>query len=305
MIGLDQGKPCLEITSGGSPKRAAAGEAIAADGLKHLGVISADGKSTLYVDGKAVGLRRCRTTTEQGLRRASAGIAPPLSERSINVGNFQGGPRRRLSQARAAVSQSGTDKAGKLLVPGGAEASEGGGGGTITALEHVMLFGDIAKNMMFDGWLVSSLPAPSWPWSDGSWPFGSFSICNKSAKGDDTPSSRWRTSPRTPRRWIIPTRTTMRSMGGKVDARTQKQLATSPIYHDLPRRLRRDSPSPALDRRVVSGPHAAFHSGHSRQPRRAACSASCTAFAVRTRLSHHQHCRRPLRRTARHGHGRR
>jgi len=51
------------------------------------------------------------------------------------------------------VNQSGAETAGKVL---GFAEMEGGGasGGHGGALEHVMLFGDIANNMMFDGWIA-------------------------------------------------------------------------------------------------------------------------------------------------------
>lgn len=50
----------------------------------------------------------------------------------------------------AATSQGGTEQAGKLVSFG----EEEGGAGHNETLEHVMLFADIAKNMMFDGWIA-------------------------------------------------------------------------------------------------------------------------------------------------------
>jgi biopolymer transport protein ExbB len=54
----------------------------------------------------------------------------------------------------AAVAQSGSEQGMRAVLPGEDELGSGGGHGHNETLEHVMLFGDIAKNMMFDGWIA-------------------------------------------------------------------------------------------------------------------------------------------------------
>ncbi len=51
-----------------------------------------------------------------------------------------------------AAEQSGTPESQALVAVGADEG--GGGGGHNETLEHIMLFGDIANNMMFDGWVA-------------------------------------------------------------------------------------------------------------------------------------------------------
>jgi biopolymer transport protein ExbB len=53
----------------------------------------------------------------------------------------------------AAVSQSGSEEGMRMVLPG-EDQGGGAGGGHNETLEHVMLFGDIARNMMFDGWIA-------------------------------------------------------------------------------------------------------------------------------------------------------
>jgi biopolymer transport protein ExbB len=227
VIGLDQGKPYVEISAGGTPQRATATEAIAADAWKHLAVISADGKTTLYVDGESVG------SVDAGLPELK-GVATLGGTSAAFVGEID---QLEISKAArgagflklAAVSQSGTDKAAKLLVAGEDEGSEGGGGHN-EALEHVMLFGDIAKNMMFDGWLVvfacAIMALVSWFVA-----IRKFFYLNKSAKGDEVFLKQWKEVATDLTALDHADKDNVRSLGGKVDARTQKQLATSPIYH--------------------------------------------------------------------------
>jgi biopolymer transport protein ExbB len=53
------------------------------------------------------------------------------------------------------VGQGSSDAAQRLITVGEAETGEGGGGEhSGGAMEHLSLFGDIANNMMFDGWIA-------------------------------------------------------------------------------------------------------------------------------------------------------
>lgn len=227
VIGLDQGKPYVEITAGGTPQRASATEAIPSDAWKHLAVTSADGKTTLYVDGEAVGSVGAGLPELKGVATLGGTSAAFVGE--VDQLEISKAARGAGFLKLAAVSQAGTDKAGKLLVAGEAESSEGGGGHN-EALEHVMLFGDIAKNMMFDGWLVvfacAIMALVSWFVA-----IRKFLYLNKSAKGDEAFLKQWKEVATDLTALDHGDKDNVRSLGGKVDARTQRKLATSPIYH--------------------------------------------------------------------------
>lgn len=229
VVGLDEGKPYVEISGAAGRQRTPAGDAIAADAWKHLAVVSAAGKTTLFLDGEVYG------SVDAGLPELK-GPSSLGGDSTAFVGEID---QLEISKAArgagfiklAAVSQSGTEKAGKLLVAGEAEGSDGGGhGGHNEALEHVMLFGDIAKNMMFDGWLVvfacAIMAVVGWFVS-----IRKFFYLNKSAKGDEAFLEEWRKVASDLTSLDHSDKDNVRSMGGKVDARTQKKLTTSPIYH--------------------------------------------------------------------------
>ena len=151
---LDQGVPVVEV--GGT--RSTPGAPIIAGAWAHLAVVSNAGSVKLYLNGAEYSL---------------AQVALPALNSPITIGGVAGGAtggrfKGEIDELRfdkvarsagwvklAAVSQGTTDAAQRLVSLGQADTGEGGGekhsGG---ALEHVMLFGDIAKNMMFDGWIA-------------------------------------------------------------------------------------------------------------------------------------------------------
>lgn len=228
VIGLDEGRPYVEITDAGGRKRTPAGDAIAADAWKHLAVVSENGKTTVYLDGESYG------SVDAGIPELKSPSALG-GDSTAFVGEIDQLEISKVARGAgflklAAVSQSGTEKAGKLLVAGEDEGGEGGGGGHNHALEHVMLFGDIAKNMMFDGWLVvffcAIMACVSWFVA-----IRKFFYLNKSAKGDQAFLDKWRAVASDLTALDHSDKENVKSMGGKVDARTQKLLSTSPIYH--------------------------------------------------------------------------
>jgi biopolymer transport protein ExbB len=148
-LDFENGAPVVSIGSAKSTP----GEPLPPNVWKHLAVVS-DGASTkLFVDGREYS-------------SASAGM-PAIAAEAVLGANSEGknglvGELDEFALAKtarspawvrlAATGQSGNDAAAKLLTIATPEG--GAGGGHSGALEHVMLFGDIAKNMMFDGWIA-------------------------------------------------------------------------------------------------------------------------------------------------------
>jgi biopolymer transport protein ExbB len=144
VIGIDNGVPFVEVNGTKSP----AGAPIAAGAWKHLAVVADETKITLYVDGESY-----------------ATLNTPLP--ALNGPSVLGGPNGfageidELEISRAAKSAGyvkfasllGGPNAAKLLKEGEDEGGASGGAAS-KILEHLALFGDIAHNMMFDGWCV-------------------------------------------------------------------------------------------------------------------------------------------------------
>ena len=155
----------LGIAAGGAPfldvdgqPRAVAAETLSAATWRQIAVTTTGGKMVLYLDGREVGAVAAPLPAGDG-PMFLGGPDPAVSTEGRFLGEFDELQVYRAALAAAdlrllSVNQSGSEVASKLLSfaerEGGGAAAGGHGG----ALEHVMLFGDIAKAMMFDGWIA-------------------------------------------------------------------------------------------------------------------------------------------------------
>ncbi len=157
---LNQGVPAVEITDGSSRQRSQAGSALPAAAWHHLAVVAGQGKVQLLVDGEPYA----------SLNAVIPALVGPIilgaAEPAVNgLNGFTGEMDEFRIQASAlstaavrfaAANQGLGEDSARVVVLGEIEGGESGGGGS-KALEHVLLFGDIAKNMMFDGWIAVGL----------------------------------------------------------------------------------------------------------------------------------------------------
>ena len=146
---LDQGVPVVEITNGGAPIRSQGGAPITAGSWNHITVV-ADGSSVkLFANGETQSTAATRIPALNGpitLGASLSGLTGEIDELRIS--------KSPLSPAEiklAFINQGGTEVSQKLLSTG---TIEGGEAGKSHIIEHLMLFGDIANNMMFDGWIA-------------------------------------------------------------------------------------------------------------------------------------------------------
>jgi len=160
-VGLDSGVPYVEIAvAGETSQRTTPIDAVPENVWRKLTVVGTADRTVLLVDGVEA------AALEAGVPVLTGGMFLGGDDPAAGTGNgrFVGEAdeinlvRKALPAAAitfAALNQSASEKAALLVVAGADEGSEGGGGGgNNQALEHVMLFGDIAKNMMFDGWIA-------------------------------------------------------------------------------------------------------------------------------------------------------
>lgn len=154
----------LGLAAGGAPfvevngqARAVATGTVADNTWRHLAVTAAGGKLTLYLDGVEAAVLNAPLPGGDG-PIFLGGPDPAASSEGLFLGELDEFQMHDAALTAGAlrlmqVNQSGSEAAGRLLTFAEAEGGAGGGGHG-GALEHVMLFGDIAKNMMFDGWIA-------------------------------------------------------------------------------------------------------------------------------------------------------
>ncbi len=147
-IGLDNGIPFASVRGGG---RAVGTEAFVVGTWMHLAVVANGSEIILYVNGEDAGkaagsLPALNVPIQIGSAGGSDGFNGEIDEMTIARTARPAGFLR-----VAAVSQGPGENAQRLVRFGEIEES---GGGSNETLEHLSLFGDIAKNMMFDGWIA-------------------------------------------------------------------------------------------------------------------------------------------------------
>ncbi|MFQ3578407.1 MAG: MotA/TolQ/ExbB proton channel family protein [Verrucomicrobiia bacterium] len=150
---LNEGVPTVEIANEGSVTRVTGPQTIGSANWVHMGVVANGSDVILYVNGAEVARAAARLPAlnapyELGNTKASenAGFSGELDEMHIaNVARPAGW------MAFVTANQGPTQDAQRLVQ---VSEPESAGGGSNEALEHMMLFGDIAANMMFDGWIA-------------------------------------------------------------------------------------------------------------------------------------------------------
>ena len=228
-IGLEAGVPYIEIKDGSGTLKSAPGAPVAASVWKHLAVVATNATTTLYVDGKEYG----KIDTPVPALADGATLGADGDGKNGVVGEMDEFEISKAARGAgwvqfAYLSQTGNDASAKLIVPGEDEGS--GGGGHSAALEHVMLFGDIAKNMMFDGWLVvffcSIMAVVSW-----SVALKKFFYLNKIQKGSQEFIRQWKQMSSDLTALDHSNAESVSSLGGTANVKTQKLMKQSPLYH--------------------------------------------------------------------------
>jgi len=152
-LGVNEGVVYVEVKDASGTARSSGGEPIGEGAWRHLAAVAGAGKIDVLVDGKPyatlpkgmpalAGPSLIGATAETG-----GGFAGELDEFQIHAAPLDTPLIRFI-----AASQSGSPESQALVAVGADEG--GGGGGHNETLEHMMLFGDIANNMMFDGWVA-------------------------------------------------------------------------------------------------------------------------------------------------------
>lgn len=147
---LDQGAPIATVGA----ERSTPGQPVAAGSWNHIAVTAEATRISVYLNGEPVSQLSTALPVLSGPLTIGGLTAGARFVGEIDELQISSAPRSAAWIKFAAVTQGGTDAGQRAVALGEVESSEGGKGGHSEALEHVMLFGDIAKNMMFDGWIA-------------------------------------------------------------------------------------------------------------------------------------------------------
>lgn len=231
VIGSDNGVPYVEVTTGGTVQKSAAGAPLAANIWKHLAVVAGPSQITLYLDGETY------TTLTAGLPALNSASVIGKDAADAQAVGFTG-ELDELQLAKvarpagfiklAALGQVGGDKTAKLLVEGQDEMEGEGGGGELS--KHLSLISDISKSLTFDGWVVIVLCAilaiVGWGVS-----IAKFFYLNRIQKATNAFIEKWGELSSDLSVLDHGDVESIRSMGGQANPKAQRLMNSSPLYH--------------------------------------------------------------------------
>jgi biopolymer transport protein ExbB len=219
---LNQGVPVIRLGS----QTSAAAAPVAAGAWSHLALVADGGKLQLFLNGApyatlAGGLPALATPITLGAE--TSGFAGELDELTISN---KARPESWIKLA--SVNQGSSDAAQRSVLLGTVE------GGTAEEQSHLMqhlsLFGDIANNMMFDGWIAIGVCAImiviGWTVA-----VKKFIYLNSIEKGTKVFLDQWKTLSTDLTALDPGDQSSVSTLGGKTDAAEQHLIEKSPLYH--------------------------------------------------------------------------
>jgi len=265
---LDNGVPLIEINGA----RSAAGAPLAAGSWSHLALVANGGNLQLFVNGEVAGsLAAALPAANTPILLGGLAADAPAGNTTGYIGEFDEFQISRVARSAdwvrlAFVGQGATPASQKTLVSGAPEGGEAKGGSHL--LEHLSLFGDIAGNMMFDGWIAIGICVimigVGWTVA-----VRKFLYLNTVEKGNAEFLRRWKALSSDLTAIDHTDEGSIRSLGGNVDATAQAAVDKSPLYHiyhigsgEIRHRLAKDSTrTQGLSGRSIQAIRAALDSG--------------------------------------------
>lgn len=230
LIGLDNGVPYVEVVgANGTVRSTATGEPMAVNIWRHLAVVASGARITLYLDGEtyatlAENLPALNSESLLGEENTSAapGFVGELDELEISKAARPVGFLK-----LAAISQSGSEKASKLLIIAPDEINEHS---ESEVTKQLSLIGDISKSLTFDGWVVIVLCAilaiVGWVVT-----IGKFLYLSRIKKATKAFLKQWSEISGDLTALDHGNKENIKNVGGQVSAKTQRLLLQSPLYH--------------------------------------------------------------------------
>ncbi len=231
---LNQGIPTLEVATGASPARTTPGAPLVAAAWAHLAVV-ADGKNLqLFVNGAPYAtLADGLPALNSPLTLGGVSAESSMTDATGFVGEFDEftlskTPRSAAWVKLVAVNQGGSDASQRTLAVGAIEGDVAGEESHL--MEHLSLFGDIAGNMMFDGWIAIGVCAimivVGWTVA-----IRKFIYLNSIEKGTELFLKRWKTLSTDLTALDTENDSSVSSLGGQVSGSDQELIHKSPLFH--------------------------------------------------------------------------
>jgi biopolymer transport protein ExbB len=229
VLGVNDGVVYVEVKDAAGTQRSSGGEPIGEGAWKHLAAVAGAGKIDVLVDGKPyatlakgmpalAGPSLIGATAETG-----GGFAGEIDEFQIHQA-----PLDTPLLGFIAATQSGSPESLALVAVGADEGGEGGGHNE--TLEHMMLFGDIANNMMFDGWVAIAVCVLMMI-AGGVVAVKKFMYLNSIQKGTEAFMKQWAHISSDLTALDHLDEDSVKSMGGKASPRLLRHIRRSPLYH--------------------------------------------------------------------------
>ncbi len=225
---LDQGVPVVDV--GGVQCKATA--PLTAAAWAHLAVVADGGNIRLFVNGEQAATVAASIPALAaplvlgGVKPEASGIVGFTGE--IDEFRISNNARGTGWIQLAALNQGTTEAAQKFLSLG---KLEGGGTGEQSKLmEHLSLFGDIAGNMMFDGWMAIGVCAimilVGWTVA-----IRKFLYLNTVEKANSEFQKHWKNLSTDLTALDHGDQDSISSLGGSLDSDGQSLITKSPLYH--------------------------------------------------------------------------
>jgi biopolymer transport protein ExbB len=234
VLRLIQGIPVLEVANGAAPARTPSGAPIAEAAWAHLALV-ADGKTfRVLVNGEPYAtLDGSLPALNSPLFIGGASEESTVTGNSAFVGEIDEFTLSKTARSAAwvklvSVNQSGSDTSQRTLAIG---AIEGGDSSEKSGLmEHLSLFGDIAGNMMFDGWIAIGVCGImiiiGWTVA-----IRKFIYLNSIEKGTELFLKRWKVLSTDLTALDTEDNSSVHSLGGQVGVSDQALIQKSPLFH--------------------------------------------------------------------------
>lgn len=226
LIGLDNGVPFVEINK----VRSSGGAAVTPLVWHHVAVVAKEGTTTVYLDGASYGTVAAGLPAIKGPaligKDSAAGATAFVGE--IDEVQLAKTARSAGWIKFAAVSQGSSSDAGKLVVMGTDENSAAEAGGELA--KQLSMIKDISKDLSFDGWVViglcSLLAVIGWGVA-----VAKLFYLNKINKATKVFADRWKQISSDLTALDAEDEDSVKSMGGTVNAKAQRLMRHSPLYH--------------------------------------------------------------------------
>jgi len=220
---LNQGAPVIKLGT----QTSTAAAPVAANTWSHLALVADGTTLKLFLNGAPYATLPGNLPASAApitLGAETSGFAGELDELTLS-----NKARPEAWIKLAAINQGSSDAAVRTVVLGATEAGEGGGEQS-HLMEHLSLFGDIANNMMFDGWIAIGVCAVmiviGWTVA-----VRKFLYLNSIEKGTKVFLEQWKHLSTDLTALDPGDSSSVSTLGGKTDASEQHLIEKSPLYH--------------------------------------------------------------------------